>query len=649
MSRMISFRPSVSATRLRRLLALAVVLPLVSGGVVAGSALTAAAADVSTTVTTDVELAVAFAAASGAGNTVTLGADIISAGLIVPAGATVTLSLNGYELTATGAPERAGIAVRVSSTLIIDGPGDVTANGGDSASGIGSPVGDDTPEGGAGTIIINGGTIHANGGRIGAGIGSGGWSEGGMISITGGTVFAQGGSGGAGIGSGYNRGPGSISISGGDVIALGGADAAGIGSGVQSQTGTLSISGGNVSAIGGNRAAGLGGGYTSSGLAVSITGGSVIAAGGTGIAIGAGEDNPGDYFGSLSNSGSLQTLPGNTVRIPAGQTFVNSGTFLNGGIVVVDGVLENSGTLSGGAVTITGALVNTGTLPAGIVVGSPAITFHPNDGDATHDSVDVFAPSLKAITDAAVAAASPTRSDYDFLGWFTAPNGGKVWDAETALTTDIDLYAHWKIQTHTVTFEAQGGSAVDAQLIDHGSKATVPTSPTRTGYDFAGWTTDESGSAAWDPAVAVSGDLILFAQWTVSSVTVSFDSNGGSTVPAVTVDYGNTITPPADPTRSGYSFAGWTTDAEGSVAWDSTEAITADLTLYANWELVAATPTPQPTPTGVPAAPTGTVTPTGSGLASTGWDGNLASLLALALLGAGTVGLVFVRRRRLHQ
>ncbi|MGO4106049.1 InlB B-repeat-containing protein [Leifsonia sp. YAF41] len=640
MSRMMSFRPRVSAPQLRRLIALAVVVPLMSSGIVAGSALAATAADMSTTVTTDVELAAAFDAASGAGNTVTLGADIVAGGLTVPAGATVTLSLNGYELTATGAPERAGIAVRVGSTLNVDGPGELTANGGDSASGIGSPVGDNTPAGGAGTIIIRGGTIHANGGRLGAGIGSGGWSEGGTIRITGGTVTAQGGEAAAGIGSGYNRGVGSISISGGSVIALGGTDGAGIGSGVQSSSGTLSISGGNVAAIGGNRAAGLGGGYTSTGLAVSITGGSVVAGGGTGIAIGAGEDNPGDYFGSLSNSGNLQTAPGSTLRIPAGQTFVNSGTFVNGGTLVVNGVLENSGSLSGGVATITGILVNTGTLPSGIAIDVPALTVHFNDGDASHGSVEVYAPTLQTVIDAGVVAERPTRPAYDFVGWFTAPTGGAAWDAATVLSRDTGLFAQWMIRTYTVTFDTRGGNMVDPQQIDHGNLASVPTPPVRVGYVFAGWTADESGSDAWDSTVAVTDDLTLYAKWTVLGLTVSFDSRGGSVVAEAFVAYGNTIAPPSDPTRDGYTFAGWTTDAKGSVAWDLREGVTADLTLYAAWELVAVTPTPTPTPTAT--------APAGSGLASTGWNGNLAPLLALGLLIAGMTGLVFVRRRRLR-
>lgn len=526
--------------RVRRIIALVAVVPLLSGGLIAGSALTAQAAGLSTTVTTDVELAAAFAAASGAGNIVTLGADIVSGGLSVPAAATVTLKLNGKELTATGIGQRAGIAVRASSTLIVDGPGILTAQGGDSSAGIGSPVGDNTPAGDAGTIIIHGGTIHATGGNLGAGIGSGGWSVGGSISITGGTVTAQGGESAAGIGSGYNRGPGTISISGGSVIALGGMDGAGIGSGVQSDTGTLTISGGTVAATGGGRAAGLGGGYTSSGLAVSITGGSVVAGGSTGIAIGAGEDSP--NFGSLSNSGILQTALGSTLRIPAGQTFANSGTFVNGGTLVVDGMLENSGSLSGGVVTVTGTLVNTGTLPSGIAINVPALTVHFNDGDVSHGNVAVYAPTLQAVIDAGLVPERPARPDYDFVGWFTAPTGGAAWNAATTLSTKTDLYAQWLIRTYTVTFEAQGGTEVDSQRVDHGQQAIIPTPPTRAGYTFAGWTTDAQGEVAWDPTVAVTDELTLYANWKLDAVTPV-----ATAVPAT----------PATTTGSGLAATGW--------------------------------------------------------------------------------------------
>ena len=75
---------------------------------------------------------------------------------------------------------------------------------------------------------------------------------------------------------------------------------------------------------------------------------------------------------------------------------------------------------------------------------------------------------------------------------------------------------------------------------------------------------------------------------------VEFDPNGGSSVPAIeNVVSGSKITKPADPTKSGYKFAGWYRDAALTDPWDfDNDVVTADITLYAKWE-----PTDEPTPT----------------------------------------------------
>ena len=65
--------------------------------------------------------------------------------------------------------------------------------------------------------------------------------------------------------------------------------------------------------------------------------------------------------------------------------------------------------------------------------------------------------------------------------------------------------------------------------------------------------------------------------------TISFESNGGSSVSPIKVLYGKTASKPADPTRSGYSFDGWFADSYLKVSFDWSQSITADWTLYAGW------------------------------------------------------------------
>ena len=87
-----------------------------------------------------------------------------------------------------------------------------------------------------------------------------------------------------------------------------------------------------------------------------------------------------------------------------------------------------------------------------------------------------------------------------------------------------------KSQAHRVKFDAQGGSSVNGQTPASGSTVTKPTDPTREGYAFAGWYTDEACTKAYDFSVAVTADMTLYAKWTKNAVTPGGNggSNGGS-------------------------------------------------------------------------------------------------------------------------
>ena len=135
--------------------------------------------------------------------------------------------------------------------------------------------------------------------------------------------------------------------------------------------------------------------------------------------------------------------------------------------------------------------------------------------------------------------------------------------------------------------------------------ATPSETPSREGYTFDSWqkTTGEGNTITYT------------AKWTAipATYTVTFDSQGGSAVSDQTVTEGQTITEPAAPTRDGYTFKGWFTEASGGSQWNFSTAVTENMTLYAQWTAVEEPiPTPTPTPDPEPSGPS-----TGD---STGWD-----------------------------
>ena len=105
--------------------------------------------------------------------------------------------------------------------------------------------------------------------------------------------------------------------------------------------------------------------------------------------------------------------------------------------------------------------------------------------------------------------------------------------------------------SYTLTFDTNGGSAIAPITQDYGTAITAPADPTKTGYTFAGWTPAI-------PTTMPAENMTIKAKWTVNQYTLTFDTNGGSAIAPITQDYGTAITAPADPTKTGYTFAGWT-------------------------------------------------------------------------------------------
>ena len=85
-----------------------------------------------------------------------------------------------------------------------------------------------------------------------------------------------------------------------------------------------------------------------------------------------------------------------------------------------------------------------------------------------------------------------------------------------------------KSQAHRVKFDTQGGSSVNGQTPASGSTVTKPTDPTREGYTFAGWYTDEACTEAYDFSVAVTADMTLYAKWVKNAVNPGGNGSSGS-------------------------------------------------------------------------------------------------------------------------
>lgn len=164
----------------------------------------------------------------------------------------------------------------------------------------------------------------------------------------------------------------------------------------------------------------------------------------------------------------------------------------------------------------------------------------------------------KAIT----APADPTREGYTFIGWDKAIPA-------TMPAENMTLTAQWSINQYTITFDTDGGSDIASITQDYGTAITAPADPNKTGYTFAGWDTEI-------PTTMPAGDMTIKANWAVNQYTISFDTDGGSTIDPITQGYGTDITAPAAPTKTGYTFAGWDRAIPATMP-------AGDMTITAHW------------------------------------------------------------------
>ena len=201
------------------------------------------------------------------------------------------------------------------------------------------------------------------------------------------------------------------------------------------------------------------------------------------------------------------------------------------------------------------------------------ITF-ANTGDT------VIAPITQDYGTAVTAPADPTREGYEWKGWdVSVPN--------TMPAENITITGQWEIKQYTVTFDTDGGSAVDPITQDYASTVTLPAAPTKEGYDFAGWKrADGTVLNAGDTfTMPVDGETVT-ATWDVIQYTITFDTDGGSAVDPITQDYASTVTLPAAPTKEGSTFTGWKR-ADGTVlqAGDTFAMPVNGETVTATWDV----------------------------------------------------------------
>ena len=150
------------------------------------------------------------------------------------------------------------------------------------------------------------------------------------------------------------------------------------------------------------------------------------------------------------------------------------------------------------------------------------VTFNPNGGTVDTKSKKVTIGKTYG------TLPTPTRTGYDFDGWYTRESSGTQVDKNTAVGTNppTTLYAHWIGKKYTVTLDANGGTvSMASRTATYGSEYPALPAPTREGYTFDGWYTQKTGGTKVDEdtTVTTAANHTLYAHWHLTPALAPYD------------------------------------------------------------------------------------------------------------------------------
>lgn len=178
---------------------------------------------------------------------------------------------------------------------------------------------------------------------------------------------------------------------------------------------------------------------------------------------------------------------------------------------------------------------------------------------------------------------TPEKEGHLFLGWFTDADNLIPLDRTSNLLEDTTLYAKWEINTYQIIFETNEGETISPMDRFYGQTLDHLPLPVRDNYDFIGWYLDPAFSEPLNFSIMPSYDLVFYAKWVSSMVTISFDTGGATSVDDIMGYPNDPFTEPLEPTKLGYIFAGWFLSIDATEQYQFDVIPSQSMTLYADW------------------------------------------------------------------
>lgn len=187
-------------------------------------------------------------------------------------------------------------------------------------------------------------------------------------------------------------------------------------------------------------------------------------------------------------------------------------------------------------------------------------------------------PSGDAVESGTSITATATPNDgYSFVNWTSGETKVSTDNPYTfELAAATALTANFKAIQYPVVFK-NDGAEVTNENIDFASVITAPKNPTKEGYTFLGWFDGNDVKFVEGATVPLNG-VTYTAKWQINQYTITFDTDGGSEIAAITQDYNTAVTAPAAPTKTGYKFVGWDKEIPATMPAEN-------ITIKATWQI----------------------------------------------------------------
>lgn len=184
-----------------------------------------------------------------------------------------------------------------------------------------------------------------------------------------------------------------------------------------------------------------------------------------------------------------------------------------------------------------------------------------------------------------VLPTAPTKEKYRFVGWYTDAACTIRFDDTVAIQSNVTLYAGWERSLYTVSFDTKGGSPIQSTDVVVGGVVARPGNPTKTENTFLGWYSDAMCEHVFDFNTVIESDITLYAGWERIQYSVSFYDDNSNLIETKPVLGGDTVSATNKPTKTGYTFIGWFTDALEGEEFKSTTTVHSNLSIFARFRI----------------------------------------------------------------